>query len=524
MSIGRLAEIVKVFAEEGLGSLTSRRGDLKLAAGAESSSMTAEALSDRETAIRLRRTFERLGPTFVKFGQILATRVDLFSDDFIAELGQLHSKVPPFDHSVAVRMIEEELGRSVNDVFEVFPEKPIAAASVAQVYKAKLKTGEDVAVKIQRPNLEASLVRDLELLVHISGWLDSLIPSYRKSMMHSAAEEYARSARSEMNFRAEANAIERFGEILKNDPYFLVPRVFQEFCSEKLVVMEWFQGQKLDQFKGAEDLRAAGGDPQELSRELFRLQICMAYEYGVMHGDTHPGNLILMSGGRKVGLIDFGLNAIVSKFVQNKMLEAILYQSSAQSERLVEVMVELTPPANPSHLEDYKADLRKIVTGWFEHSVPISENKISEQTIKGIRIGARYRNRARPELLVVMRNLSIIEGIIIRFCPEFLALPEAKKILNGILSRRLSPAAIKEQLTPMFAELALALSRKPELAQRLMHLERSFIDSPTVGAFLRKEDVIGETNKSSLRRFGDVIIFATGIALGATLIYFLKAN
>lgn len=522
MSIGRMAEIVKVFAEEGLGSLTARKGELKLAAGAESSTMTPEALSDRETAIRLRRVFERLGPTFVKFGQILATRIDLFSDDFIAELGQLHSKVPPFDHSTATQIIEEELGRPLSDVFESFPDQPIAAASVAQVYKAKLKTGENVAVKVQRPNLEESLVRDIQLIVQISGWLDNLLPSYRKSMMHSAAEEYARSARSEINFRAEAIAIERFGDILKNDPYFVVPRVFQEFCSEKLVLMDWLDGKKLDQFKNSAELKAAGGNPKDLSQNLFRLQICMSYEYGQIHGDTHPGNLILLHGGNRIGLIDFGLNAVVSKFVQNKMLEAIMYQSSGQSERLVDVMVELTPPANASQTDAYKNDLRKIVSGWFDQSASLAHNKISEQTIKGIRVGAKYRNRARPELLVVMRNLSIVEGIILRFDPDFLPLPAAKKILNDIMKRKLSPTAIKDQVTPMLAELGLAISRKPELAQRLMHLERSFIDSPSIGDFLRKEKIIEQAKNPNSRRLKDFVLFAVGIALGACLIYFSK--
>lgn len=522
MSIGRMAEILKVFAEEGLGSLTGRKAELKLAAGAERSEMTVEALSDRETAIRLRRVFERLGPTFVKFGQILATRIDLFSDEFIAELGQLHSKVPPFDQALAVQMIEEELGRSVEEVFVSFPDRPIAAASVGQVYKTKLKTGQDVAVKVQRPNLEESLVRDLQLIVQISGWLDSLVPSYRKSMVHSAAEEYARSARSEINFRAEAIAMERFADILKDDPCFVVPKVFQEFCSEKLVVMEWFNGPKLDQFRTPAELRDAGGDPQELSRNLFRLQICMSYEFGFIHGDTHPGNLILLDGGQKIGLIDFGLNAVVSKFVQNKMLEVILYQSSGQSERLVDVLVELTPPANSSDIESYKNDLRKVVTGWFDHSESIARNKISEQMIAGIRIGAKYRSRARPELLMVMRNLSIVEGILIRFYADFLPLPEAKKILNDIMRRRLSPGAIKDQLTPMFAELLLSISRKPELAQRLLHIERSFIDSPTIGAFLQKEGVLAQIQNPSRRNFSNFAAFAVGLVLGMVLIYFLR--
>ena len=295
MKLGRIAEITKVFIEEGLGHLTESREAARAEAAAESESepevepgegqLAKRGSSDAELGARLRRTLERLGPTFVKFGQLLGTRVDLFSEEFVAELAKLHSDVAPFPTQEAREIIEAEIGGEIDEVFEEFSEAPIAAASIAQVYKARLRErGEHehgwVAIKVQRPKLEESLLRDLDVLIDISGFIDRIVPVYRRSMVHKVAQEYVRRAQNELDFLAEARAIEQFSDVLATLPEFRAPRVHHALCSHRLLVMEWLEGRKLDSVPDSEALTRLGFEPTIFARSMLRLQVSMSYEHG----------------------------------------------------------------------------------------------------------------------------------------------------------------------------------------------------------------------------------------------------
>ncbi|HEU5075120.1 MAG TPA: AarF/UbiB family protein, partial [Polyangiaceae bacterium] len=259
MQLGRVAEISKVFLEEGLGLSDS-----------DASEDAATGL-DEQRARRLRRALERLGPTFVKFGQMLATRVDLFSPEFLRELGKLRSHVPPFSSAEARASIETELGRPIEEVFVRFPENPIASASIAQVYRAELRgAGGWVAVKVQRPRLQETLSSDLAVLIEVSRFVDRLVPAYHRSLVHRVAVEYAARARQEIDFLAEANAMTRFQEVLETLPEFRVPRARLDLCSERLLVMDWLDGPLLDEVEDPQRLRELGVEPRFLASAMLR--------------------------------------------------------------------------------------------------------------------------------------------------------------------------------------------------------------------------------------------------------------
>ncbi|HWO14342.1 MAG TPA: AarF/UbiB family protein, partial [Polyangiaceae bacterium] len=253
MQLGRVAEISKVFLEEGLGLSDSK----------DASESAGTAGSEEQRARRLRRALERLGPTFVKFGQMLATRVDLFGPEFLRELGKLRSHVPPFSASEARASVERELGRPIEEVFVDFPEQPMASASIAQVYRAQLReSGAWVAVKVQRPRLQETLSSDLAVLIEVSRFVDRLVPAYHRSLVHKVAVEYAARARQEIDFLAEATAMARFQDVLETLPEFRVPSVRLDLCSERLLVMEWLDGPLLDEVESPARLREIGFEPR----------------------------------------------------------------------------------------------------------------------------------------------------------------------------------------------------------------------------------------------------------------------
>lgn len=474
MKLSRIAEISKVFLEEGFATVSEGEG--------------GEPAPDVQRAVRLRRALERLGPTFVKFGQVLGTRVDLFEEDVLRELRKLRAQVPPFSFEEAQRILCEELDAPVDEVFEAFPEDAIASASIAQVYRARLRsTGVEVAVKVQRPGLEQSLLLDLDVLMQVSGFVDKLVPAYRRSMVHRVAAEYATRARQEIDFLAEARAMEQFHEVVATLPEFRVPRVFSDHSTSRVLVMEWLDGVLLDRVEDVPALVKAGQAPYGFASAMLRLQLSMSYEHGLVHGDTHPGNIILLPSGR-IGLIDFGLHGQVPRQLCDKMLELLHDQSCGRTDDAVSAFLQVFIPHPDVDLTGFEAELREVLDP--RKTTTAVESRMTAQLIEGLRVGARYQLQARSELFVVLRNLTIVEGIVLQFCPSLELMPEVRKITGEILQRRALAANLGREARDVLPMLLLTLSQRPRLADRLLRLERSFNESQNLGEFLRREGVV----------------------------------
>ncbi len=515
MRLARVAEISKVFIDEGLGFLTEPRPAPR---PGEASADATPSMTNAEIAARLRRTLEKLGPTFVKFGQMLATRIDLFGEEITTELAKLQSSVPPFPTDEARAIVEEQLGRPIAEVFASFPDAPVAAASIAQVYDARLKDGTRVAVKVQRPRLEETLLSDLEVLVDVSGAIDRLVPAYRRSMVHRVAEEYAHRARGELDFVAEARILEEFTSVLEHHEAFRVPRVHRAISTSRVLVMEWLAGTKLDRVAGPGALREAGYEPAAFARTLLALQVSMAYEHGLIHGDTHPGNLFLLGEG-KIGLIDFGLHARVPPKLRDKMLEMVLHQAAGRVDEAVEAYCEVLEPDASVDLPAFKRELHDV----FEEAGntgarTMSEGPITKQLVRALRVASKHRIKAQSELFIVIRNLTIVEGIVARYAPDLDPVPVVREITAEIVRRRLTGPRMREQMTQLMPQIVLTISKRPQLVERLLKLERSFVEAKTLGAFLEREGVLKREPppRSPVPAIG--IALCVGAAIGALLV------
>lgn len=475
MKVGRLAEITKVLLEEGLGS-------------PDADGPAAVPGSDRDRAQRLRRAFERLGPTFVKFGQLLATRVDLFSEEFVDELKQLRSHVPPFAPDVAMSLVERELGRPLSEVFATFEANPVASASIAQVHRATLRDRRQrVAVKVQRPDLGSSLLVDLDLLVHVSKIVDRFVPAYHRSLVHRVAEEYAVRARNEVDFLLEALAMDRFRSVVAGLPAFYVPKVYFEWSTSRLLVMEWLDGALLDDVADTAALESHGFSAEAFCRELLQLQLCMSYEHGLVHGDTHPGNLVLGADG-KIGLLDFGLHGNVAQKLRDKMLELIFHQASGRTDAAVQAFSAIFVSDAEVDAEAFENELRAVLAQ--ANAETAAEARLTAQLVDGLRVGAKYRLKARSELFLVLRNLTIVEGIVVQYCPGLDVIGAVREIVHGILARRLTATRLQHDLNELLPLWLLTLAQRPQLLEKLMRLERVFTESKNLGDFLQKEGVL----------------------------------
>ena len=497
MKLARIAAVSKVLFEEGLGYLTE----------------DAAAPDDPEVAARLSRTLIRLGPTFVKFGQMVSTRVDLFSEPVLAELAKLQASVPPFDTAEARVIVAAELGRPVGEVFAEFPDAPVAAASIAQVYRARLHDGTEVAVKVQRPDLEATITADLEALLVFSRFLDRLVPPYHRSLLHRVAEEYALRARTEIDFTAEARAMDRFGDVLGSVPEFRVPAVFHRLSTPRLLVMTWIEGTRLDGVASPEALTTLGFAPDTFCRALLTLQLSMAYEHGFVHGDTHPGNLLLQPDGH-IGLIDFGLHGQVPRVIRDKMLEVLVSQVNGKTDEAVEAFVQVFQPEPGVDLEAFKRELRPVLS---EADGELRDHRITTQLVHGLKVGGRYGLRAQSDLFMVIRNLTIVEGIVLRYAPTLDAAAEVRTIVQAILRRRLFGRQMQDDFAALVPQLALTLAQRPRLTERLLVLERVFTDTKNLGEFLRQQDVIRDPVVARAPLAWVVAAGAMGVVVGMVI-------
>ena len=261
-----------------------------------------EAWTSRTLETRIRLSFEDLGPTFVKFGQVLATRPDVIPMSLIIELRKLQDAVSPFAYEQVEKVIEEDLGHPIGEIYEEFSRAPIAAASVAQVHKAQLKDGRGVVVKVQRPDLLRVINQDLEILQALANLMHQRLPELQKFNLPGIAQEFAAALRLESDFTNERANMERFSTLWSDDPMVNAPLPFTRYCSRRVLTMEFIQGEKVP---AKDRLIELGLDPSDVAHRGTHIALRSIFEHGFFHADPHPGNFFVLPDGG-ITLIDFG--------------------------------------------------------------------------------------------------------------------------------------------------------------------------------------------------------------------------
>ena len=366
--LGRLQQIVGVLMRHGLEDLVRRLGgaDLLAAAGraAHWDGMSTEV--QLAPAARVRRALEELGPAFVKLGQVLAGRVDLLGPGWIAELEKLHNHVPAVAFDQLRPQLVASLGADPHEVFEWFDERPLAAASIAQVHRARLHDGREVVVKIRRPGVAESIRADVKLLERIAAsaarhWPD--LEPYRPAEL---VREFARSLERELDFAQECRHAQRIATQFIGHPDVVVPRVVWTWTGESVNVQEWIDG-----IPGSDLGRvdAVGLDRRLLARKGSAIVMKMIITDGFFHADPHPGNVIYLPGNR-IALIDFGMVGKLSERRRSELLDLLLGLVKRDAESVVEVLLDWTGGGRAS-VATLAADIDNFLDAY--HGVPLAE-------------------------------------------------------------------------------------------------------------------------------------------------------
>lgn len=402
-----------------------QRGDARLE-GTE----TPAQRRDREImrARWLKDRFVELGPTFIKIGQTLSTRVDLLPRTYVDEMAVLQDRIPPFDTRLARRFIEEELGKPVDDVFRDFPAAPLAAASLGQVYRTWIRTtGEEVAVKVQRPNLLETFAVDLAVLRRMAQWAEERVAWLRDVQLVDILDEFDRKLHEEIDYLREADNADRFRANFEGFPGVAVPGMYRAYSSRRVLTMEFMHGSKVT---NADELRAMGVDPPTLVKHAVNVNLKQLLEDGFYHADLHPGN-ILVDREKRLILVDFGLIGEIPRQMRAQMVEAFLHIVDNDIDGLMEDLVLLgfiRPGQDPAPL---KPTLQWVIEA---SQAPLEKRPtFKEMTDPLADIFYRYHLRVPVSFSFIIRTLISLEGIGLMLDPAFhsfdVAIPYAAKLL-----------------------------------------------------------------------------------------------
>jgi len=354
-------------------------------------------------AEQLRQTIEELGPTFVKFGQIVADRPDLASDHLREELKKLQSNARPLDDGEAISLIETELGDPLEEIFLTLEKKHLASASIAQVYTGTLKTGERVAVKIQRPHIKHKIEIDLILMKVLARQVVKTYPGLTSFNVIGFVEDFGENLMKELDFNNEASNMLRFTDMFKDDPTCYIPKVFIQHCRQRLLVMEYIEGLRPDDIDG---LKAAGFDPQVIAENGTHIILKMILRHGFFHADPHPGN-IFIRGDNQIVLLDHGMAASLKPKQIQALINFMLGFSKNDPHRIAKSLLSLSEITYFKEMEDLEFRLGEIIKKYSYMSY--EQVDISAIMTESFKVISRYGLTVPSNLFTLIKSLATIQ-------------------------------------------------------------------------------------------------------------------
>jgi len=376
----RLGHISRILVKHGFGDFFDRLFKSKPTAGKTSDDLSPDLKQGFPSPVRIRRVLEELGPSFIKLGQLMSSRADVFPPEFIEEFRKLQDSVPPVPFAEIEAVIENESGRKLADMFKSFESESMAAASVAQVHTAKLQSGEKVAVKVIRPGIEKKIREDIQLMYYFAEKLETRFEMGRKVGFVNLAREFERTIFKELDMLTEAGHMERFADYFGESDELYIPKVHWEYTSKSVLVMEHIDGIKIDQ---VDIIKANGIDSKEIAMIGLRSFSLQLMDFGLFHADPHPGNTIVMYDGR-VSLVDFGIMGYLDEEAMFQIAGIFLGYAEHDYDMILDALTE-AGLIDPKHIDmdAFRIDLKDMSEPFYGRSLKtISARDVYDQAMR----------------------------------------------------------------------------------------------------------------------------------------------
>jgi ubiquinone biosynthesis protein len=416
---------------------------------------------------RLRLVFEELGPSFIKLGQVLACRPDMLPIEYAQELVKLTDSVSPFPYEDVQAIIEKDLGAPIERVFAQFDRVPVAAASIAQVHRAVLPDGTEAIVKVQRPNIDRVIARDISILRGLAELIEMYVPDVAVYNPKGIVEEFARTINREMDFFIEASNAAQLRKNFEKGDILYIPEVFSNLSSKRVLVLERLEGVRIDDF---EYLERKGFDRRELSKKGAASFFQMVFQDGFFHADPHPGNIFVLKDGR-LALVDFGIVGRVSEENMEYFANSFLALVNHDYDALVQQYVNLGFVSDEVvDLERFQRELKEDFMELLEpyYGMKVKQIDFGAYVDRVTHILLRYHLRLPQNLYLIDKALITLEGILRQLDPEFDYIEAAKPYVADLIRRRRSPFRYARTLQKNVAEFSDMVSNMPRQVRNVI--------------------------------------------------------
>ena len=430
--------------------------------------------------VRLRLALESLGPIFVKLGQVLSTRPDLLPPAYAAELSKLQDKVPPFDADLSRRQIEQSLGKPIYELYAEFQAEPVASASIAQVHRAQLFSGEEVAVKVLRPNLMGVIESDLALMRFGATWIERLFADGKRLRPREVVEEFDKYLHDELNLMNEAANANQLRRQFSGSKMLIVPQVYFDYCSDNVLTIEWMNGTPISDI---EALKKQGIDLKQLARYGVEIFFTQVFTNGFFHADMHPGNILVAPDGRYIAL-DFGIVGSLTEYDKRYLAINFLAFFNRDYHRVATAHIESGWVPSDTRAEELEAAVRSVCEPIFNK--PLSQISFGMVLMRLFETSRRFNVEIQPQLVLLQKTLLNIEGLGRQLDPELDLWKTAKPFLVKWMDSQIGVRALLHNLkeeAPDWADILPSLPRKlaalmderkqEEMRQATLHLIHS---------------------------------------------------
>jgi len=495
--LGRLREITRVLVRHGFGHLVR-------VAGLEVEGETVE--SKMPLARRIRQVLVELGPTYVKLGQVLSVRPDIVPKDVLDELQGLQDNVPPAPFPEVRESLERELGASLEERFTSFEPVPIASASIAQVHRAVLLDGRVVAVKVQRPSIEAAIRSDLHILYSLAHLVQDRVQLPGLYTPMGIVQEFDAALTRELDFIQEARAATRFRRMLSGHPELYAPEVLEEWTTRRMMVLEMLEGRRFSELAPGQPETEAAMD------KLIEATYLQVFELGFFHGDPHPGNLLVLEDGR-LAYLDFGLTGTLNREMQDVLVALFLGLVQRDADAVALTLFRAGATAGRVDLKAFRGEVERMMAKY--DGATLRQLGETASLVEFVQVAAQFRIRLVSEYAVLARAVSILDGIARRMLPDTDIVERVRPYGQRVIAQRVSPERMTGEALRLLQHARMAVQDLPiQVNQLLGDLEQGTLT-------LRTADPDAGELRREIRHAGlriAVALWSTGLGVGGALL------
>ncbi|MFJ7976146.1 ABC1 kinase family protein [Peribacillus sp. NPDC096379] len=511
----RYQEIISAFLRNGFGYIVKELGLTEMLSIPRKMAGLNNDVSSRTIGQRIRTFLEDLGPTFIKLGQIASTRRDIIPEHIIVELEKLQDRVPPFPFEQVHSIIENELGDQLDRLFAEFNETPLATASIGQVHWARLHTGEEIAIKVQRPNIRPIIETDIEILEDLARLMESRLSWAKRYRLYEMIEEFSKALQAELDYHVEGNNSEKIANQFNNQANIRIPDIYWDFSTKKVLTMEYIKGTKISQLK---ELDLLGYDRKIIAKRVTNSMLHQILIEGFFHGDPHPGNMMVLPD-EVVVFMDFGMVGRLTSDMKYQLASLVISLKRGDTSGIIKAISKMGILPDQINMSLLRADVDELKDKYYH--LPLSQISLGEAVNDLFTVSFYHQIQIPADMTMLGKALLTVEGVVADLDPDFNMVQAAEPFGQRLLLDRYHPKKIVKNTWNQLIEYTEIITELPKnikdfsdtLKKGKFRLE---ITMPDIHLLLEKLDRISNRLSFSIVLLAFSIIMV-GLIVGSSI-------